>query len=69
MPCKKITSLLFLSLHSIVNVPCKESIMIVHLVLNIHEDFYNFVELLCPTSTITSGLTVAETLLMIFPIE
>ena len=34
----------------------------------IAEDFYNFVELLCPTS-ITSGIAVAETLLMIFPLE
>ena len=32
------------------------------------EDFYNFVEFLCPTS-ITSGIIVAETLLMIFPLE
>ena len=34
----------------------------------IAEDFYNFVELLCPTF-ITSGIAVAETLLMIFPLE
>ena len=34
----------------------------------IYEDFYNFVEFLCPPS-ITSGFTVAETLLMIFPLE
>ena len=29
------------------------------------EDFYNFVELLCPTST-TSGIAVAETLFIHF---
>ena len=34
----------------------------------LYEDFYNFVEFLCPPS-ITSGITVAETLLMIFPQE
>ena len=32
------------------------------------EDFYIFVGFLCPTS-ITSGTTVAETLLMILPLE
>ena len=37
-------------------------------VTNTHEDFYNFISLLCPTS-ITSGITAAETLLMIFPLE
>ena len=32
---------------------------------NTSEDFYNFMEFLCQTS-VTSGITVAKTLLMIF---
>ena len=42
--------------------------VIAHVCITAYEDFYNFVALLC-LSSITSGITVAETLLMIFPLE